>query len=58
MIVMSISNATLCLFYCINLSLHSIFNHGVTKSKQCYLKSMVQHKMLSCYRECVLFLLK
>jgi hypothetical protein len=55
---MSISTAALCLFDCINLSLHNIFDHGVTKSKQCYIKSMAQHEMLSCYRDCVLFLLK
>jgi hypothetical protein len=33
--------------------LHNIFNHDVTKSKQCYIKSMAQHKMLSYYRDCV-----
>jgi hypothetical protein len=43
---------------CISLSLHSIFDHGVTKSKKCYIKSMAQHEMLSCYRDCGFVLLK
>jgi hypothetical protein len=58
MTVESISTAPLCLFDCISLSLHNIFDHGVTKSKQCYIKSMAQHEMLSYYRDCVFVFVK
>jgi hypothetical protein len=43
---------------CISLSVHSIdVDHGVTKSKQYYIKSMAQHDMLSYYRDCVFVVL-
>jgi hypothetical protein len=38
--------------------LHNIFNHGVTKSKKRYIKSMAQHDMLSYYRDYVFFFVK
>lgn len=55
MTIETISTASLCLFDCINLSLDSVFDHGVTKSKQCYIKSLAQHEMLSYYVTACLF---
>jgi hypothetical protein len=42
---------------CISLSVHIIVDHGVTKSKQYYIKSMAQHDMLSYYCDCVFVVL-
>jgi hypothetical protein len=57
MTVENISTASLCLFDCISLSLHNIVDHGVTKSKQYYIKSMAQHDGLSYCRDCVFVVL-
>jgi hypothetical protein len=51
MTVENTSTASLCLFDCINLILHNIVNHGVTKSKQYYIKSMAEHDGLSYYHD-------
>jgi hypothetical protein len=43
---------------CISLSVHNIVDHGVTKSKQYYIKSMAQHDVLSYCRDCVFVCVK
>jgi hypothetical protein len=42
---------------CIISSLHNIVDHGVTKSKQYYIKLMDRYDMLIYYRECVFVVL-
>jgi hypothetical protein len=42
---------------CISMSVQRIVDHGVTKSKKYYIKSMAQHDMLSYYHDCVFVVL-
>jgi hypothetical protein len=55
--VESISIASLCLFDCIRLSMHFIFNNNKTNLRQYYIKSMAQHEMLRYYRDCLFVVL-